>query len=175
MRDLPRRVAVRDAHSEDVVALVADGGADVGFAIPGPRARGLVRVPLPPDPVIGVASPEHPLARVRRPTLPALTDWLLAVNAWGDGWETFLGRVRRAGIADWRIRLCGDAATALALARDHGHVAFVTRTAVPGDARVTRIALPAIGSWSVRLDLVHRARDRDGPEVRALVASLGGA
>src|SRR5262249_40064170 len=46
LRDLPRRVAVRDAHSEDVVTFVADGGADVGFAIPGPRARGLVRVPL---------------------------------------------------------------------------------------------------------------------------------
>jgi len=175
LRALPRRLAIRDAHSEDVVALVADGGADVGFAIPGPRARGLTRVALRPDPVVCVAAPEHAITRARRPGLGALADALLAVNAWGDGCDAFLGRLRRAGVADWQVRFCGDAATALTLARDHEHVAFVTQAAVPADARVRQVPLPGIAAWSVRLDLVHRTRDRDTPATRALVAAAGDA
>ena len=47
----PRRVAVRDAHSHEVEALVLDGVADIGFAIPGVARRGLRRLSLAPDPV----------------------------------------------------------------------------------------------------------------------------
>src|SRR5258708_29887278 len=50
---VPRRIAVRDAHSDEVEALVLDGVADVGFAIPSSARRGLRRAPLRPDPVGG--------------------------------------------------------------------------------------------------------------------------
>src|SRR6266566_1252295 len=43
-----RRVAVRDAHSEVVPALVLDGVAHVGFALSGSARRGLSRISLPP-------------------------------------------------------------------------------------------------------------------------------
>src|SRR6476469_8021208 len=51
LASLPRRVAVRDAHSHEVEALVLDGVADIGFAIPSTTRRGLRRVSLRPDPV----------------------------------------------------------------------------------------------------------------------------
>jgi DNA-binding transcriptional LysR family regulator len=175
LRTLPRRVAVRDAHSEDVVALVADGGAHVGFAIPGPRVKGLTRLPLRPDPVACIAAPEHALSRTRTPGPKDLVDSLIAVNAWGDGWDAFLERVRRAGTEEWRVRFCGDAATAIALARDHRHVAFVAHAAVPDDAGLRRVPLTGLGTWKVHLDLVHRTRDRETPEIEALLAAAGDA
>src|SRR6476660_8679257 len=103
LASLPRRVAVRDAHSHEVEALVLDGVADIGFAIPSTTRRGLRRVSLPPDPVGGFVAPDHALARRRRPDLDALTTTLIAVNAWGEGADTFLGRLQARRVADWRI------------------------------------------------------------------------
>lgn len=167
----PRRVSVRDAHSHEVESLVLDGVADIGFAIPSPGRRGLRRVPLPADPVHAFVAPDHPLARSRQPQLDALATTVMAVNAWGDGAEPFLERVRARGVADWRIRHCGDTATALALARDHNHVAFVTEssaTAFLASRQLVRVNLARMPRWVVRVDLVHRAADRDAEVVRTV-------
>ena len=173
---VPRRIAVRDAHSHEVEALVIDGVADVGFAVPAGARRGLRRIPLPPDPVTCVVAPEHRLARVRRPSLEALTGTLLAVNRWGDGAEAFLTKVRSGGVDDWRVRQCGDAATAVSLARDHEHVAFVARSSVASELRsrqLREIALTGMPRWNVHLDLLHRTADRGDEAIETILRGLG--
>src|SRR5919106_3485783 len=54
LKSLPRRVVIRDAHSEQVPSLLLDGLAHVGFALTAVVPRGLRRVPLPVDPVVCV-------------------------------------------------------------------------------------------------------------------------
>jgi DNA-binding transcriptional LysR family regulator len=172
---LPRRIAVRDAHSHEAEALVIDGVADVGFAIPAGARRGLRRVALPPDPVVCVVAPGHPLERAKQPSVDALTAAVLAVNAWGDGADAFVARLTAVGVEEWRIRLCGDAATAVTLARDHGHVAFVTQSTVAHDVRAKRLRavdLAGMPRWNVRLDLLHRTSDRTDTAIRAILNGL---
>jgi LysR family transcriptional regulator, putative pyruvate carboxylase regulator len=165
-----RRLAIRDVHSEDVAGLVLDGVADIGFALSASAPRGLRRVELPADDIVCAVDTDHPLASKRRVSLKHLRETLLAVNAWGDGAQGFMDQLGVAGIEDWRIRYCGDAATALALACNNGHVALVARSAFAMSARETlrEIPLPGLSRWRVRLDLLHRRADRDEPLVRNL-------
>ncbi len=172
LRDLPRRVTVRDFHSEVVPGLVVDGVADVGFALAGSARRGLSRVSLPPDPVVCVASREHRIAQLRRPSVSSLRDALIALNAWGDGTEGFFTQARERGIEEWRVRQCADAATAITLAREHGHVAFVARSALRRGAGLREISLAGLSNWTIRLDLLHRTRDRDDPAIRILIDAV---
>jgi DNA-binding transcriptional LysR family regulator len=169
LTSLPRRVSVRDAHSDVVTALVLDGTAHLGFAVPGATPPGLRRVHLRPDPIWCVVSPEHPMARAGRTAAGALRSSLLALNGWGPGFEGFLERLRRRGVDEWRIRYCGDAATSITLARDHGHVALVPESAaapVVDDGTLRRVSLAGLRSWTMPLDLLHRS----GADDRAVAA-----
>ena len=173
---LPRRVAVRDAHSHEVEALVVDGVADVGFAVPAPARRALRRVAVAPDPVGVFTAPDHPLARVRQAELADLRDAILAVNSWGDGAAAFHARLRTQGVDDWRVRECADATSAVTLARDHHHVAFVAASAAAADAHaraVRRVRLGGMPRWKVRVDLVFRPGDRDDSAVQAIRRAIG--
>jgi DNA-binding transcriptional LysR family regulator len=175
LADQPRRVSVRDAHSEAVAPLVLDGSADLGISIPAAAIRGVRRVPMRPDPIICVAAPGHPIVRRRRPTPAALADGLIALNAWGDGAETALATLRRGGVPEERIRYCADVTTAVTLAVQHGHVALVTRS--DAEAHLTSgalrvVPLTGLGRWVMRLDVVHRSQDASDPAIRAAVARL---
>jgi DNA-binding transcriptional LysR family regulator len=175
LASFPRRVAVRDAHSHEVESLVLDGVADIGFAIPSPARRGLRRTALRPDPVGSFVAPDHALARKRQPALDDLATTLIAVNAWGEGADVFLARLAANGVADWRVRHCGDDTTAIALARDHGHVAFVTASSAAAGVQARqlyRVGFTGMPRWSVRLDLVHRTADRDDELLQAIRRSM---
>jgi len=103
---------------------------------------------------------------------------LIALNAWGDGAEAFLARLGASGVADWRVRHCADATTAVALARDHHHVAFVTKSAATlgaGTQALRTIKMAGLSGWTVRLDLLYRRADRDDIVVRTLTSALGAA
>jgi DNA-binding transcriptional LysR family regulator len=178
LADHPRRVSVRDAHSEDIAALVLDGVADVGFVIPGPATPGTKRVSLAPDPIVAVCRPDHPVGARRRPSVASLRDSLIAVNAWGSGADAFLERTRRAGIHDRQIRYCGDATTALALALDHDHVALVTESSArvfvaTGLLAITRLA--GLSSWAMHVQLLHRTHNPGDAAVRDVVARVKAA
>jgi DNA-binding transcriptional LysR family regulator len=167
----PHRVAVRDAHSHEVEALVLDGVADVGFAIPGPTRRGLRRVALPADPVGCFVALDHPIARMRRPSVASLRGSLIAVNEWGDGAEESIACIHGAGVEEWRVRRCGDAATALALARDHGHVAFVSASSAEPEVhagRLRRVHARPMPRWVVRLELLYRVADQQSESIRTI-------
>jgi DNA-binding transcriptional LysR family regulator len=175
---LPRRIAIRDVHSEAVAGLVLDGIAHVGFAISGPATRGLMRTALPPDDVVCVAHTAHPVAKTRRASPATLKDSVLAVNAWGDGAERFLEWLADEQIEPWRIRLCADATTALILARDHQHVAFVARSALTAHGAsdaLRRIPMSATRGWVIRLDLLYRRADHHDPVIVALIDCLQAA
>ncbi len=175
---IPQRIAIRDAHSEEVHALVNDGAARVGFALSASTPRGLRRVALRSDPVLCVASPHHPLTRRTKASAVALKDSLIAMNAWGDGITQFVGHLHDAGVDDWRVRYCSDSATAVALARDHNHIAFVTRSAASrdlGNGQLQRIAMAKLTRCAVHLDLLHRISDADDPAVRALTTAIENA
>jgi DNA-binding transcriptional LysR family regulator len=171
---LERRVSIRDVHSEQVAALVLDGVADLGFALSASVPRGVVRVPLAADDVVCAVGTDHPLRRASRASVGDLAESLIALNAWGRGSAEFVARLQSAGIDDWRIRFCADASTALGLARDHGHVAFVTRSAADLVEGVTVVRLSGLRGWAVQLDFLHRRSDRTDPVVKAVVAAIEG-
>jgi hypothetical protein len=105
-------------------------------------------------------------------TISEVSRWLIAVNAWGDGATEFLSALAQAGTEDWRIRNCADAATALALAREHGHIALVARSAIKSVQGIETVPLAGIGRWTVRLDLLYRWSDRAEPVIKAVVNTL---
>lgn len=170
--DLERRVSIRDVHSEHVASLVLDGVADLGFAISATVPRGLTVVRLAADNIVCAVGRDHPLLQASRASIADLGQSVLAVNAWGDGSTDFLTKLRSGGVADWRIRYCADASTALALAKDHGHVAFVTRSAVELVEGVEIVRMSALRGWSVRLELLHRRSDQSDPVVKAVSAAV---
>jgi DNA-binding transcriptional LysR family regulator len=175
LRELPRRVVVRDAHSHEVRALVLDRVADVGFSVAAPTTSGLIRRSLPPDPVVALTAPDHPVARRRIVDIAALRDCVLAINRWGDGAERFVDRLQQAGIDDRQVRYCADAATAVTLARDHAHVAFVGRAAAESDLAhdlLRQVPIKSLSGWQIRLDFVHRTAQKNDLAIRTIAAAV---
>ena len=171
----PHRVVVRDAHSEVVPRLVLDGTANVGFALARSEQRGLSKHALPPDPVVCAVGASHPLAGRPKAPFAVLAESLVAVNAWGVGASGFLERLRAGGVDEWRIRECGDAATAIRLARDHDHVAFVAASALHRADKLRTVALPGLSRWTIRLELLHRRTEPGDDAIGRIVARLRGA
>jgi len=170
--DEQRRVSIRDVHSEHVAGLVLDGVADLGFALSSTAPRGLIRVPLPADEIVCVVGRGHPLLRLTRAGNADLAQSMLAVNAWGEGSAEFMAKLQRGGVDEWRIRYCADSSTALRLAKEHGHVAFVTRSAVELVEGIEVVPMSAVKGWTVRLDLLHRRVDRSDSVVIAVTSAI---
>jgi DNA-binding transcriptional LysR family regulator len=165
-----RRVTVRDAHSDEVIAMLLDGVADVGFVLAGARPRPLRFLSLPTDPVLALCAPSHPLAG-RTVRLQALAEHRVALNRWGSGAAEFVGQLDRAGMPDWRLTECSDGHTALTLARDRGHVALVTASIAGHDLSVgtlIRLGLRPSPRWTVPLALAYRDRDHEDPVIASL-------
>ena len=171
--DLPRRISVRDAHSNEVQEMVLDDAADVGFVLPDAVARGLHREDLPDDDIVCVAAPDHPLARRRRVNLRDLAAALVAVNLWGSDASVLVTLLEEAGLPPTSLRLITDSGIAGLLARDHGHVAVVTTSTVAHDLEtgaLSRLRVTGLPRWRVPLALVVRRRGVDEPAVARLLA-----
>jgi DNA-binding transcriptional LysR family regulator len=170
--EFERRVSIRDVHSEQVAALVLDGVADLGFALSASVPRGVLRVPMAPDDVVCGVGRDHILRQTARASIKDLAESLIAVNAWGDRSEEFIAKLRSAGVTDWRIRYCADAYTALGLAKDHGHIALVTRSAAELVDGIEVVRLAELRGWAVRLDLLFRRADRTSSVVMAVTTAI---
>jgi DNA-binding transcriptional LysR family regulator len=169
-----RGVIVRDAHTDDVIAMLLDGVVDIGFVLPGARPPALRIVPLPSDPVIAVCAPSHPLAG-RIAGVRSLVDHPVALNRWGDGVDRFFVLMQQAGMPEWRVTECSDGHTALGLARDHYHIALVAAsTAEPALATgtVTRLVIRPALRWTVPLAFTYRRAAHDDPLVNDLRTAL---
>jgi DNA-binding transcriptional LysR family regulator len=168
---LPRTVKFRDAHSDQVVAMLLDGVADVGFVLPATPPRGLRLVALPADPVICVCAPSHELAMSPTVTLGALAHHYVALNAWGTDAAKFVASLRRRGLPEWRARECSDASTVIRLARHHDHVGLVAESAAIDEldgGTLIRLDLRPASRWTVPLAIAYRRRDHDDPVILAL-------
>jgi DNA-binding transcriptional LysR family regulator len=169
--DLRRRIKVRDAHSDEIIAMLLDGVADIGFVLAGARPRPLKFIALPADPVICVCAPSHVLARRASVPLGALADHRLALNQWGTGATSFLDQLKAAGAPEWRWTECSDAVTAMRLARHHSHVALVSASIATDELiahNLVRLNLRPQPRWSIPLVLAHRERDQHEPAVAAV-------
>ncbi len=89
-RDRPgARVVVRYGHSNEVMEMLRDGLADVGFVVR-PLHEPLVTVePLATDDIVLITPPRHPLASRRRLSPQDLVGHTLISMQWGEGFEEF--------------------------------------------------------------------------------------
>jgi DNA-binding transcriptional LysR family regulator len=171
---LHRSVKVRDAHSDTIIAALLDGGCDAGFVVPGARPRQLRFVALPPDPVVAVVGPTHPLAG-RNVAVHDLVGHRVAFNRFGTGAAEFVQRLRRAGVPEWSWTECSDAVTALHLAAQDDHVAMVTKSLADVHAArgtVRQLDLRPHQRWTVPLTFASRRSDQDEPAVAAIRAAV---
>lgn len=170
-----RSIKVRDAHSDEIIAMLLDGVVDIGFVLPGTRPPPLRFIPLPADPVIAVSAPGHALAARRDVPLRALAGHRVALNRWGTGAAAFLDQLVAAGVPERQWTECSDGVTALRLARHHGHIALVTSSIAIediADSKLIRLRLRPTTKWSVPLALAYRARDRDDAPIAAMRDAL---
>jgi DNA-binding transcriptional LysR family regulator len=165
-----------DAHSEDVVGLLADGAVDIGLVVPCPYPHTLTVEPFLTDPVICVAAAGHPLAgRDRLQIRDLATGGPIACTAWGEGAAEFLALLRAAPLPSARLHPVSPAETVANLARRGSHAGLLTRSTVAHDlAAGTLVELPVtdVPRWEITLCLAYRTADAPTAPVRALRAAL---
>lgn len=172
--DRPRRLDLRDAHSDEVISLVADGDADAGFIVPHTTPRGIASCRLPDDPICCAVARSHPFGRTRRGRLVDLDGHEIAFNRWGTGADTFADLLSRHHGSAERQRSVADARTAVVLAARHGHVAFVARSAIEVEVEtgtLCEVEIADLPSWTVDLDLIYRTNTTDDA-VQGLAAAV---
>ena len=175
---IPRALRFRDAHSDEIVAMLLDGVTDVGFVLPAAPVRGIRFIALPADAVIGVCAPTHALASRTPVVIDALAEQLIALNVWGTDAVKFVERLERAGAPPWRRRECSDANSAIRLARSHDHVAFVTNSAAADDlaaGTLVRLDVRPAPRWTVPLAFAFHERNRREPAIAAIGAHVRAA
>lgn len=83
------RVVVRYGHSNEVVEMLRDGLADVGFVVRPLHEPLIVVEPLVADDIVLLTPPRHPLASRRRLVPRDLVGHTLISMQWGEGFEEF--------------------------------------------------------------------------------------
>jgi len=169
------KIKVRDAHSDEIIAMLLDAVIDVGFVLPGARPPALRFVALAADPIIAVSSRSDDLARLRRVPLRMLHGRSIALNRWGSGAEQYIDELIAAGVEDAQMTECSDGLTAMRLARQHHYIALVAESLANEEiaaARLARVALHPTPRWSVPLALAYRAVDHQQPTITALRKAL---
>ncbi len=83
------RVVVRYGHSNEVVEMLRDGLADVGFVVRPLHEPLIVLEPLLSDDIVLLTPPRHPLASRRRLSPQDLVGHTLIAMQWGEGFEEF--------------------------------------------------------------------------------------
>lgn len=169
---LARRIEFRDAHSDEIVRNVAERTADIGFVVPSTLPRGISRHRLVTDPVVSVAAPGDELAQNNRViTFDDVAERALATNAWGSGSTEFDDLVAVNHTQPALRRNVPDPHTAIRLATDHGHIAFIARSAAEPELRAGRLVLLDLADmpdWQVDIDLIHPVGATD-PAIRHIV------
>jgi DNA-binding transcriptional LysR family regulator len=172
-----RTIRIRDAHSDQIIAMLLDGVLDVGFVLPGARPPALRFEGLPLDPVICVCAPGHPLTKAKSMALRAVLEHDTALNLWGTGASAFRDQLKSSASAAHRVE-CSDAGSALILARDRGYVTLVAQSAAQemiASGALVALSVRDMPKWKLRLVLASRAtavRDADIDALRRHVRQL---
>jgi LysR family transcriptional regulator, pca operon transcriptional activator len=165
------QIVTKDAHSEQIIQLLADGHADAGIVVDQPHPPSLTLHRLLVTPAIAVAAPQHSLTGRARLRVADLAQGPVAANAWGSGTGPFFEFLGQAQLPAHALRQVATAETATQLARHHGHVAIVFEASVGDDLRsgdLARLAVTDLPNWTLELFLAYRNTDRDRPEIAAL-------
>ena len=163
----------RVAHSAEVIELLLDGTADIGFSLSRVAPAGIVLRRLCRSELITVGPHGHPLAGRAAMDADDLLDRPVAIYRWGPDAEgladTFELRRR-----DRPVHFLGLPSAALDLVRERDHVAVVPAfAAVAALAAGTVAALPlALPGWSLDVQLAYPPRLGLHPR-RAGAASRG--
>jgi DNA-binding transcriptional LysR family regulator len=95
---LNTEVSCTDAHSEQVVPLLADGAADFGLVVPCPHPSTIRVEPFLTDPVICVTHPRHDLSGRGRLLVRDLAAYTVTCTPWAEGADSFLNLLHAAPI-----------------------------------------------------------------------------
>lgn len=172
----PLEVACRTAHSHEVVEQLADGAAHLGFLLGTSVPDGITAERLHAAPIIWVARPGHPAAAGPH-RMADLAGHRLAVHSWGPGASELDELLRAARIPATQICWVSPAATALALALKHDHIAVLPAdTARPAlrDGSLAPVDVSSLPAWSLDIAVAYRNADKDSPvplALRALAAT----
>jgi DNA-binding transcriptional LysR family regulator len=154
----PLELICRTAHSHEVAQQLADGVAHIGFLLGTAVPEGITARPVYQVPVVAVAHRDHPAA-ARSLRISDLAAHRLAVHSWGPGASELDEMLRTTGIPPTRVCWVSPAATALALAVEHGHIAVLPAdTARPGlrSGVLARLRVTSLPRWSMNVAIAYR-------------------
>jgi len=173
----PLEVTCRTGHSHQVAEQLADGTAHIGFllgtAVPdGITARALYKVP-----VVAIARKDHPAAS-RTLRLGDLAAHRLAIHSWGPGASELDELLRATRIPPTQVCWVSPAATALALATEHGHIAVLPAdTAYPGlrSGTLAQVKITNLPWWSMNVAAAYRRgfAEQQAPKLMQILAETG--
>lgn len=169
----PLEVVCRTAHSHEVVGQLADGAAHLGFLLGTSVPDGITAERLHSTPIIWVARPGHPAAAAGPHRLADLAGHRLAAHSWGPGARELDELLRAARIPPTMACWVSPAATALALALEHDHIAVLpadtARPALRGGS-LAPVDVSSLPAWSLDIAVAYRNGDKDSPAPLALRA-----
>ena len=173
----PLELSCRTAHSHQVVEQLADGTAHVGFLLGTAVPGGITARPLYTVPVIAIAHRDHPAA-TRSLRLGDLTAYRLAIHSWGPGAGELDEILRTLHIPPTRVCWVSPAATALALAAEHGHIGVLPADAAgPGlhSGALAQVKITNLPKWSVNVAIAwrHGFAEQQGSQLMQILAETG--
>jgi DNA-binding transcriptional LysR family regulator len=170
----PREVTCRTAHSHEVAEQLADGAAHVGLLLGTAVPEGITARPLYKVPVVAIAHRDHPAAS-RSLRLGDLAAHRLAIHSWGPGASELDEILRTSHIPPTRVCWVSPAATALALAAEHGHIAMLPAdTARPGlhSGALAQVKITNLPRWSMNVAVAYRHgfAEQQAPKIMQILA-----
>lgn len=172
----PFEVTCRTAHSHQVVEQLADGAAHIGFLLGTAVPDGIIARPLYKVPVVAVTRKDHPAASGSL-TLSDLVPHRLAVHSWGPGASELEEILRAAGIPPTQVCWVSPAATALALATEHRHIAVLSADAAQPGLRsgdLTHLKITNMPRWFMNVTVAYRLglSEQQSPRLMQILADL---
>lgn len=164
-------VSCTDAHTDQVLTMLAGNQVDIGFVVPWPHPPQITVEAFLDDPVICVVRRDHPLADSHRLRMSDLAAWPVACNAWGDGAREFLTTLRTAPFPRRGLHTVSPADTVARLAGNGRHIGVLTRSTVSDELasrNLVELPITDLPHWQVTLALAYRTNDIDTDHVRAL-------
>jgi DNA-binding transcriptional LysR family regulator len=173
----PLELICRTAHSHEVAEQLADGAAHLGFLLGTAVPDGITATPLYKVPVVAVAHRDHPAA-ARSLRLSDLAAYRLAVHSWGPGAGELDEILHTIHIPPTRVCWVSPAATALALAAEHGHIAVLPADAARPGLRsgvLARVKITSLPRWSMNVAMAYRSgfAEQQAPGMMRILAEAG--
>jgi len=154
----PLEVSCRTGHSHEVAEQLADGAAHIGFLLGTAVPDGITARPLYKVPVVAIAHKDHPAAS-RSLRLSDLAAHRLAIHSWGPGASELEEILRATRIPPTQVCWVSPAATALALATEHRHIAVLPADAASPGVRsgvLAHVKITNLPRWSMNVAVAYR-------------------